>query len=177
MRLFFGIGIPGQRGLVAGWLNSLNLPEVARMVQPVNYHITLLFLGESDLNRFDQAIQAGKAAARSHQPFHITARGWGAFPSPSRPRVLFVALDDSCGMLKSLNQALTQPLGTEAKNFHPHITVARLNQREPLAGLPEPPHFSLAIAGFSLFSSELTPRGPIYREEAAFPLGHLAKSE
>lgn len=179
MRLFFGIGIPEQRGIVTGWLNLLNLPGKARMVQPANYHITLLFLGESDSNQFDKAIKAGKAAARIHSLFPISARGWGAFPSPNRPRVLFVALDDSCGMLKSLNHTLAQSLalGIDAKNFHPHITVARLNQMEPLAGLSEPPQFSLVIAGFTLFSSHLTPRGPIYREEAVFPLEHLAKSE
>ena len=60
-------------------------------------------------------------------------------------------------------------LPAEKRTYHPHLTVARV--KEPAAGEALGPYLererafdpgSFTVAGVTLFSSELTPRGAIY---------------
>ena len=63
-----------------------------RWVAPVNYHLTLKFLGNIDESQIETIGLALADALHPFQRFTINAKGLGVFPSVKRPRVLWVGL-------------------------------------------------------------------------------------
>lgn len=140
LRLFVAVDVPGPvRALVAEafapWREAF--PR-ARWVPEANWHVTLKFLGRTwpRLLAWVEERVAGVAAA--HRPFRVRLDGIGAFPSPRRARVLWAALDDPQGALRSLARALEEALEAEfppeRRDFTAHLTVAR---SDPPLVLPE----------------------------------------
>jgi len=145
-----------------------------KLVEPENIHVTLRFLGEvhsslvSDVAKALDKIEA--------EPFTLTLRGLGAFPSPSRPRVVWVGLREGLAELSSLHrqvEALIKPLGfkPEREAFTPHITLARVKVPRNLSSLAKfiAEHSDLEVGSMrveevKLKRSTLTPRGPIYSD-------------
>ena len=101
-----------------------------RWVRPASVHLTLKFLGDVWVNGVPAIHQALRQAAAGLPPFSIAARGLGCFPNATRPRVLWMGLDDAQGELLELHRrieptlaALGMPL--EERPFRPHLTLAR----------------------------------------------------
>lgn len=102
-----------------------------RWVTPEHIHLTLKFLGNVPAERVPTLIQVMEHAAQGHPAFPLRATSLGCFPHPSRPRVLWVGLDDPSQALGHINARLTAaciPRGfaAEARPFHPHLTLARI---------------------------------------------------
>jgi 2'-5' RNA ligase len=112
--------------------------------------------------------------------------GVGFFPNPRVPSVVWLGLEGDLDWLRALRTAIEEdiaPLGwpTEARAFHPHLTLARLRpQASPaeragvarelgLLWAPEPVAFS--VDAISLMRSETGPSGPLYTRLFACPLG------
>jgi 2'-5' RNA ligase len=118
------------------WLEAARgFAELA--VTPVeNLHLTLAFLGELEQDAVAQARGAVEVSARAR-----TGPGWqitwikpGMFPGPSRPRVLWLGVDDTDQRLPALHEAIAaelrnRRLPVEARRFRPHLTLARIRQR------------------------------------------------
>ncbi len=105
-----------------------NLPW--RWVTPERIHLTLRFLGDVPAERVPTLTQAMEHAAQGHPAFPLRATSLGCFPHSSRPRVLWIGLDDPSEALGHLHERLTAafiPLGfpPEDRPFHPHLTLAR----------------------------------------------------
>ena len=62
----------------------------AKWVEPQNMHLTLKFLGDLPRTRIQPLTDAVNRAVQGEPRFEIALRGAGAFPSPARPRVLWV---------------------------------------------------------------------------------------
>ncbi len=132
VRLFVGIALPEPlrreladltgrlRGRVGGF----------RWTRPGNHHLTLRFLGEVERYRLPELMAMMDAVARGHPVLSLHLRGWGAFPTPRRPRVLWLGVGGDTEPLLALAGDLLQlpPAGRAEKPFHPHITVARGRQ-------------------------------------------------
>ena len=112
----------------------LSLPW--RWVTPDHIHLTLRFLGNVPEESVPSLHQAMEEAAQGQTVFPLRARALGCFPHPARPRVLWVGLDDFSQALGRLNERLMTaltPLGfpPEDRPFHPHLTLARAQNRMP----------------------------------------------
>lgn len=173
-RLFSAIEIPRD---IAERLTLLRAGLTgARWIDPENYHVTLRFIGDVDgitARDFTQAL--GDIVAR---PFEVRLNGLGSFGG-DKPRAIFagIAPSDELESLRRANERAAREAGLapEARNFKPHVTLARLRgaRAEAVAaylerqgGIGE----SFIVRRFVLYSSRNSVGGGPYVVEAAYPL-------
>lgn len=100
-----------------------------KVVDPGQIHITLKFLGETPESRVPAIVEAMNGAAQGIEPFMISLKGVGAFPSKNRMRVIWVGMNDTLPMgtiATRLDESLAeQGFERERRPFAPHLTVAR----------------------------------------------------
>jgi 2'-5' RNA ligase len=134
VRLFVAVNLPDSEkqrlAEVLGELRQAGLPF--RWVEPESLHITLKFLGQVTEPQRGLLTAALAGAAAGIPCFDVEIGGFGAFPTMSKPNIVWVAAA-AAPMLMELEQrvdARTQPLGfpREARPFHPHITIGRLKK-------------------------------------------------
>ncbi len=162
------------------------LPDGVRWVRPEGIHLTLFFLGEIPPVQIEPISAALTAVARHVPPFTLRVGGLGTFPSPHRPRVLWIGVDGG-ETLPLLHRAVNEALASlghppETRPFHPHLTLGRVRRglrRDELAVLGEafrvemvhPPDLgSTPAEAVILFRSFLKPGGAEYRPLRRFPL-------
>ncbi|MCA9060813.1 MAG: RNA 2',3'-cyclic phosphodiesterase [Planctomycetaceae bacterium] len=162
-----------------------NQADSVRLVSPMNFHITLKFLGDTkhaDLPRIKDAVATG---LQNCPGFDWLLRGVGVFPHLRRPRVVWAGVEPSepfQRLAASLDSVL-QPLGfqPEQRAYTPHLTLARINDSPPGSHHPVDlsqwlqrnqtvTFASLSAVEVQLIQSELTPRGPCYHTLQSFPL-------
>ena len=149
-------------------------------VAPGNLHVTLKFLGQVDEARVPALTDALRAALADRPTFDVAVRGLGAFPSPTRPRVLWAGLEDTTGGMRTLAERVDACCGrlgfaAETRAFAAHVTLGRVREarRQPALAdaLSRPADFGrLRVDRVSLMRSELSPRGARYSELFAAPL-------
>ncbi len=134
MRLFFALELPDQvRDKLRPVIDRARraAPGGVGFTRVEQLHFTLAFLGETE--RFDDACAA--AAAVSDLPaFDLAIGGGGAFPSPSRPRVLWLAVTEGAAPLCAVAEKLAAGLrernfALEDRKFRPHLTLGRVKPR------------------------------------------------
>jgi RNA 2',3'-cyclic 3'-phosphodiesterase len=102
-------------------------------------HLTLKFLGDVPDTETPDICRVVAAAAKRFEPFEITCRGVGAFPSPDHPRTLWIGIEDGseelCALQAAIEDALKTELGfaKEARRFQPHLTIGRVKHEPPSA--------------------------------------------
>ena len=74
----------------------------AAWVPPANLHITLRFLGDTDIATAAAIGAAIAPIARAHAPIKLAPRGLLALPSPEAPRVLALEITDGREALEAL---------------------------------------------------------------------------
>ncbi len=174
-RLFSGIELPAE---IAQRLTMLRGGlEGARWVEPENYHITLRFIGDVDgdtATRFSEALSRIEADA-----FSLTLDGTGSF-GRGKPRAVWAGVTSSepLDTLRRAHEkaALIAGLEPEPRNFHPHVTPARMRNvsASKVAKYLEyngaflTPVF--AVTRFALFSARGGHGGGPYVVEHAYPL-------
>ncbi len=148
IRIFFALPADDMRdGLRPVHERLCGFSRVLRAVAPLNYHVTLKFLGATPRDRCDRLIgdflslDLGPPA-----PLPCTVRGLGAFPNAARPRIIWCGCEfDQAvfGRILSAIEGVTSSHGfpREERPFHPHLTLARV-RREVKA----PPELSAYIA-------------------------------
>ncbi len=188
MRLFAALDLPaGVVEELHAWWESANAdypPGVWRDVPPRNWHLTLAFFGEVEGGETDDLAEALGACAARHGPLQLALDGFGAFPSSTRPRVLWAGVADT-GDGESMRLARCCRLAGHAtlrkrpardEPFRGHVTLARASAAPPieaevLATMPPLPELSWAAGTLSLMQSMLRPDGARYRILEDFPLG------
>lgn len=177
MRLFVAVDLPDA---VKNQLEALRAPVPgARWVRRDQMHLTLFFIGETERAADVQAaLQSVRGA-----PFDLLLNGVGRFPPGSRrpPRVLWAGFTPQPALLALQTQvaAALTALGfpPEDRPYSPHLTLARVKAED---ALPAAERFLAAHAGFragpvrveafTLYASDLTPRGARYTPQARYPL-------
>ncbi len=175
-RLFVSIELPA---LVRAEMNRLQCDVPGARWAPVEQlHLTLRFIGELDgLARRDAEAALDEVEAA---PFELLLAGVGHFPPRGQPRVLWVGVEPSPALLE-LHERICRALGraglpAEARNFYPHITLARLRDTPPRAVAAFVMQHNLFRAGpipvdsFHLYSSRLGARGAVHTPETSWPL-------
>lgn len=155
------------------------IPVRASWVKPENFHVTVRFLGEIDPMLTIDLEQSCKVVTRDMTPFDLPIDRVGAFPTPSRPRVLWVggeAPSSFRDLLSSLDRELTAlgfPSGRPETIAH--ITLARIKGRtEPeiarmIRSLTDSPDWVIRADRLILMESRLTAQGAIYTPLLTLP--------
>ncbi len=150
----------------------------AAWVRRENLHVSLKFLGNVERAKLDAIVDALREIARSHRPFEVEVDGVGSFPPHGKPRVLFARVTKGAEPLaaiwREVEDALArQGFAREDKPFRAHVTFARVKQPKAFARMVPrslAPVGTARIGSLTLFTSELTPSGSVYRVVADLPL-------
>jgi len=177
MRLFIALSLPfSVRERLAGL--SGGLPG-AKWVSIENFHLTLRFIGDSDpssLSDIDSALRQIQ-----QDSFSLTLSDCGVFGSEKKPKALWVGVETNPSLMQ-LQQRIEHRLHrigfpAETRKYTPHVTLARFKENPKsrighfIAGNSLFRSEPITVTGFSLFSSLLGRTGPVYQEEARYPLG------
>ncbi len=150
-----------------------------KWVAPAAMHLTLMFLGETDVDLLP-GIGAAMRAALEAQPgiaLHLTTAG--AFPNARRPSVIWAGVGGETAALEQAQVGLEGALAAlglpgESKPFRAHLTLGRVRRE---ARPDEQERLGAAIRALApfdpapwtvdrvvLFRSELNETGPIYTQ-------------
>jgi len=177
-RLFLGLNIPPTQKKVLSRAQSVFEPLIqAKLVEENNFHITLKFLGyveENDISKIKEIL-----SNTDFEKFFCELNGFGVFPKPSYPRVLWVGVKQGFDKITKLHYIIDEKLNTLGfpydERFHPHVTLARikkvLNKQVFMKEMNK--QFLLEpfeINEFTLFESKLSPKGPKYIKLMSFGL-------
>lgn len=176
-RLFVAIRLPDTfkstlRELQSGLSN-------ARWLQEDGLHLTLAFIGETDLavqHRIEAELGSVTAPALNVELHKI-----GCFPPRGAPRVLWVGVEpmtELAAIAESVRSALRRAdIVPERRKFMPHVTLARFRRPPPGADLKRYLAACSAfrthqgtVASFQLFSSDLQTSGAHYSIEKNYLL-------
>jgi len=188
VRCFVGVELPesyaGPLTRAGAAIRELDRSWIGeKWVTPDNLHLTLAFIGsiaEGQLPALSSSI--GDAIA-SHATFDIAFSGVRAVPSARRCRMLwadFVDPTGACSLLATTIEDAAAAYGATAEDrpFKAHITLCRARRpkriseaalegaRSVLDAIPR----SMSVREVTLFSSRLTPRGPVYSKVDAWSL-------
>lgn len=171
---------------------AINIPEIVKMqidgmgrsiknCKPVpeeQLHLTLKFIGDVEGSKALDIHEALEETPSS--PFSIKIKGVGVFPPRGTPRVLWAGIspeDQVTRLRNSIESRLaTISIPREKQKFSPHITLARLKNsplqqlHDYLAGNAFLETKEFQVDSFSLYSSQLTPKGAIHTVEGIYPL-------
>jgi 2'-5' RNA ligase len=185
MRAFIAFELPTEFTRLAADLQARLQRQGLKMrwVRPGNIHLTLRFLGEIPSEQSCALAQAMGTAAAGSAPIQLSAQGLGVFPSPRKPRVLWIGLGGQTDRLGQLVARLESELASlgiarEDRPFKAHLTLARIQTAvdavrlqsaiESCGGYAPMP---FPAAEMVLFQSDLRPQGPIYTPLARVALG------
>lgn len=152
--------------------------------ESTGFHLTLAFLGDVPDARLDPIGTVVEVVAARFGPLDLRVAGLGAFPSPSRPRVVWAGLEGpGIGALEALQAATAAALaaighGPPDDRFTPHITIGRAQARrgrppdlrEPLAWFEDHRGPDFRITKMTVFASRPGPQGPVYTPRTDAPL-------
>jgi RNA 2',3'-cyclic 3'-phosphodiesterase len=186
-RLFIAVEVaPEAKTELAAMQQGLRGADApVKWVAPEAMHLTLHFLGETDVAILPRLRTALGAALDGFAPVELRIEGAGVFPNMRRPSVVWAGVGGATAELERAQAALgwaLESLGLprETRPFRPHLTVGRVRrdatpaQLERLAAavraLPRPAPIAWLVERVVLFRSELRPSGPVYTEIVDFRL-------
>ena len=158
-----------------------------RWSRPEQLHLTLQFLGYVERPRLADYETVLRYICDQIGPFRLSAEGLGCFPAAKRPRVLWVGLRGDISALQGVKKRLDvafEPLGyvSEKRDFHPHITVARINEpkrvdierlRQAIVSYGAKTFGEWRVEKLDLMQSILSPKGATYRVLESFVLDEV----
>jgi len=171
-RLFVAIDLPeSTRQLFAGIDPHI---RGVRWVDPAQMHLTLSFFG--DVPDDIDLVLREKLSTIEFGSFFLPIVGVGTFPAKGAPKIIWIGVGKAHPHLFQIHKrvqeaALAAGLEPELRPWHPHITVARCRDvsaqslRKFLHSNAEFDAGMIRVEDFHLYSSRLTPAGPIHTRE------------
>ena len=152
-----------------------------KAVEDENIHLTIRFIGEVP-EALLPSIEKCLDLCASVKKFKVIVKGVGAFPSLSRPRVIWVGVEEGADQFRQLRKILDNCLkdivSPDKHEFTPHITIARVKgsiDRECLASLisenQDLVFGEYTVTTVKLKRSILRPQGPLYIDLKSVKLG------
>jgi RNA 2',3'-cyclic 3'-phosphodiesterase len=147
------------------------------------FHLTLKFLGDVETQRVESLSEKLRTACQDFKSLPVRATRIGLFPKPSRPRVIWVGVEDPREQLQALHGRIDEAVSGYAvpeppRPFVGHVTLGRIQ----LIGRAEAVALAAAATAHSdevfgewtlreviLFRSELTPQGAVHSVQATVP--------
>jgi RNA 2',3'-cyclic 3'-phosphodiesterase len=180
IRCFIAIKIPGLDPLRRVLNELAGMGRALKAVAPDALHVTLKFLGDTDIDLVAEVRSVVERTARSHPACALTLTGLGGFPNAQRPNVVWAGLEGAQTLIEiaaDLETSLeTLEFAREKRLFTPHLTLARVKARPPesLAALlsrhARTQFGTTKINQVELIRSELGPEGSKYTVLASAPL-------
>lgn len=172
MRSFIAVDIKDEK-VEAAVEELTKVKADVKIVEPQNLHLTLKFLGEIPEDVIEKIHAAMQASLKSFQPFEVSLRSIGVFPSLKYMRVVWVGFREGreklIQMQRSLDANLRELNFKPEQRFDPHLTIGRVKSqrgKEELRNFVlkhEDTDFGSALVDkVELKKSVLTPKGPIY---------------
>ncbi|PYK10557.1 MAG: RNA 2',3'-cyclic phosphodiesterase [Verrucomicrobia bacterium] len=171
-RLFVAIDLPeSTRQLLAGIDPQI---RGVRWVDPAQMHLTLSFFGDVP-DPIELALRE-KLSGIEFGAFFLPIAGVGTFSVRGAPKIIWIGVGKAHPHLFQIHKrvqeaALAAGLEPELKPWHPHITLARCRDvsaqslRKFLQSNAEFDAGMIRVEDFHLYSSRLTPAGPIHTRE------------
>jgi RNA 2',3'-cyclic 3'-phosphodiesterase len=151
-----------------------------KLVERENLHFTVKFLGEvSESQAADAGSRLGSLVLKG---LDLEVRGAGAFPNPSRARVVWAGVS-------SEHEALVTPVAQQViealegigerdeRPFRAHVTLGRVRSdrnseqlQQLLRDNSDRPFGVVRLSKLKLKSSVLRPGGPVYIDLGVYPL-------
>lgn len=134
MRLFVAVPaaleVREEIGRAQGKLKRNSPPGVVRWTQLDQFHITLKFLGDVQVEHVAKLEDSLRPLCARSPALQLSARGIGFFPNTHKPRVIWVGAHDEHGQLTELHRRIDEALRWLAPTERPekfvgHITLAR----------------------------------------------------
>jgi 2'-5' RNA ligase len=191
-RAFIGIALP--RGVKSTMLQCRDAyldadPEWRRekWVLEDNLHVTLRFLGNVDDEMAARILEALRATVPAIERYRLYLGRARAVPRPRAASLLWVegvsGAPETADLAAVISETLAH-LGFErdTRAFKTHVTLCRARhlRRASVPALDAMDHVldrseergvSLSVREITLYSSTLTPHGPVYEELGVVPLG------
>lgn len=186
LRSFIAVEIsPNVRARATQLIKTLSGTDAKiKWVEPHNLHLTLVFLGDVQMEEVPQLCEAMQRAVAELPPFDLEVRGAGAFPDARRPRTIWMGVSRGTEEMVALHDAVEDALADlgyrpEGRRYRPHLTLGRVRQaprdsKELIRLLEEHSDYLadvMSVADITLFSSELTKEGPLYEPLGSAELG------
>lgn len=188
MRLFIALELAADlRARLLAWREPwLARAPRLRWTRPENWHVTLLFLGETSaaaLPRIETGLHSARADAFAWQLSRL-----GAFPHLRRPATLWAGVGQGAAEIAGLGEKVARALAGHSppaaaalaagspSGFTPHLTLARalrpadLRPLLPLLEEPPPAWGEQESRDFVLYESRSAPGGVVYVPLSRFPL-------
>lgn len=159
-------------------LSSIYPNTSIKWTSPLQWHVTLAFLGEIKNAEVKTLCNALTEIPLPKKPFNLHLNDWGAFPTKNKPRVLWLGLGGDIDLLNDLQQSIT--VTTKSWNhsdshptWTPHLTLGRVRSvSSQTRSKTSDIHKQIVPAevakwsmnAFHLFSSDLLPEGPVYEK-------------
>jgi 2'-5' RNA ligase len=149
-----------------------------------NIHLTIKFLGDVSVSNLELLKKILDSEVSRHAPFDFTVGDMGAFPSMSRPRVIWTGVE-APPELYALQRGVELEVSRlgyarDKRKFSPHLTLGRvsrnastedLRQIRDVLGNCKIGYLGAArVRDVHLFQSELRPGGAVYTKLFSAPL-------
>ena len=176
MRVFIAIDLPEEVKEELQKAQSSLKSEKDKITLAKELHLTLKFIGEvteAEVENIKKALSEIR-----FRPFELTLDRTGVFPSEKYIRVVWAGIEGNKELqqlAKDIKEAL--PEYKEDYPFSAHLTLARIKYLEnktefvdKVKSLKIKP-IKFKVPEFRLYSSKLSPKGPVYDVLAAFEAG------
>jgi 2'-5' RNA ligase len=182
IRAFIAIPLPENLATEFASLQSHLIASDAQVKwdTPDKFHITLKFLGDTESSQIDSIASELQKSICTLPGFDISYATVGAFPTISRPRVIWVGTEENehIPRLLGIVEGVCSSFGfaKEDRPFHAHITLGRVKgtrNLDRLTAIAKSITFKPLIARCSevhVMRSELKPTGSIYTLLNSIPL-------
>lgn len=174
MRLFFGLDFSeATKELLAVQEQILKISAKGALTKKENFHLTLLFLGEVDLDRC--LLLAG--FLKQEEPLQLQLSQPGLFRS-RRGNIVWQGLKENKSLrqlaFRLASQAQSLGLILRIEDFTPHITLLKGQEFLPGFSLQDLPDFfneaTFEFSHINLYESIPEPKGVYYRVCQSFKL-------
>ena len=184
IRAFLAAPLPDEIKVKLGRMQTRLKPLIRdlRCTRPEGIHLTLHFFGWTDPGDIGRITDCVKKNVEGAAPFMLNLGAPGAFPSISRPRVLFIDLGGDTDRLCRLQEQIEFDLEVigfpgEKRAFTPHLTLGRLKEAKKMESLPavfekikDLAKGDFEVRELILYRSDLRPDGAVYTALEHFPL-------
>lgn len=183
LRLFTAVSLPAsvedQVELVLA--KASGYPEI-KWAPRSQFHLTLRFIGEWEEEKVPPLEERLNEAAAAFEPFDAEIKGLDGFPNLNRPKVLFVPVASGKEYFVNLSRLIsrrieTLGIGREDQEPRPHVTLGRVRGGQdagPAVRALRESGLALGagwkVRKFSLFQSQLTPKGAVHARLKEFEL-------
>lgn len=175
MRTFVAIPLPDVcRGMLNQMQQFLRFHKAdVRWVSICSIHLTLKFLGEVDPALVPKLAESLQSEATALPHISLRLHGLGCFPNIRNPRVIWCGIEGETEKLSHIQQCIETTcaqfgFALEDRNFHPHLTLGRINSKRNLKPLMDcikigsDLESSFCADHFNIYRSDLKPQGAIY---------------